>query len=172
MTVNFFLYISNRKPQQMTHPSSSVRVCWRRRMSPPSTDRWFISTGSRSSNFSQVSATGIWPRPSLHRSAAIHPSIHPLLPPSQPCGCLFLHCQGQIKLNPTFQFSLLAASAYVRGLVYASVCICTYTCNEIKKKNSTDCMMALYQDCLEMLEPFLSVCALSLKWIYLPTFVC
>lgn len=33
-------------------------------------------------------------------------------------------------------------------------------------------MTALYQDCLEMLDPCMSVCVLSLSWMYLPTFVC
>lgn len=82
----------------------------------------FISISSRSSNLSQVSATGIWPRPSLHFLHSIHPSIphHPtsplsavkvklnwILPTPTRCSqlsvCLYVcvckRIHGQIKLG-------------------------------------------------------------------------
>lgn len=132
--MNFF-FISNapskRKPQHVTHPLRSVRVCWRRRMSPPS--RFDDLSPSAQGHLISLKYLQQASGPDRHFIAHppfIHPSIAPTIP-AMLLPLLPLSRSNQIE-SYLRQFSLSAASAYVCGLVCASVCICTYTCNEIK----------------------------------------
>ncbi len=112
-------------------------ICaWCRRVTLLSLVLWFISISSRSSNFSQVSATGIGPRPSLHSLHPIHPSIPTALPPSA----------VKVKSNWIVPSPVFPLGLSVCVCVFARVCVCYGICIHIWIKTAS-CMSAFIHDC-------------------------